>query len=177
MKIIIAFFVLSMVMACKPKPDLKINQYFNIKGLFEKQISDLAAEKPIFLKQIQINGVSEAKEISNFDWRKELDPFLQTDINKAAYLGSYEIIESDTTTHYILKANQKLPIKRVNIIHGKSFISLIEINSSDNNMLYKWSKILTASFDSGKLQYYTVKSSQKILVFSEEIIAISSKRK
>jgi hypothetical protein len=179
MNIIKFLAILILLISCAEKPAEKTHKYFDIKSLFSKQIEELVKEKPIFKKEITINAEKEAKDLSEINWTKELDPFLQSDINKPAFMQSYDIEETDSTLRYSLKTDEKLPISSILIMNKKEDNQLksIEIISSDENLLYNWSKTLTASFENNKLQKYSVKGKQKILVFDEENYQIIGKRK
>jgi hypothetical protein len=167
------------VASCAPKQELKINNYFDIKGFFTNQIGALEKEKPKFAKQILINKEKETKDLTNIDWKKELDPYLQTDINKVAYAQSYETIENDSMVNYTLKPSETLPVKFISIKKSpktKQIIS-ITIESSDENLLYYWKKSLLSTFENGRLKNYRVSGRQKILIFDEEAFIVEAERK
>lgn len=175
-----SLLIYSIILAsCAPKQELKINNYFDIKGYFTYQISILEKEKPKFTKLIIINKEKEAKDLTNIDWKKELDPYLQTDINKVAYAQSYETIENDSMVNYTLKAAQTLPVKSILIKSEPKTkqINSITIESSDENMLYYWKKSLVSTFEHGKLKTYSIRGKQKILIFDEEAFIVEAERK
>ncbi|MES2797567.1 MAG: hypothetical protein V4683_16480 [Bacteroidota bacterium] len=156
-----------------------MNQYFDIKALFTKQIGQLTKEKPRFVKQIEINGEKETKETGSIDWKKELDPFVQMDINKPANLGSYEAIETDSTIKYTLKSTERKQIKAININKevGSNQILWIQIESSDENVLYSWNKKITGTFKNAELEKYNIEGEQKILIFDKESYHVMGTRK
>ena len=166
-------------LSCEKKQENDTQKYFDIKGLFTNQISDLVNKKPVFVKIVEINSEKEAKEFNSIDWKKELDPFLMMDINKPAYAKSYETIETDSTLKYSLKKGEKLPISSILIEKKRNSnqISFIEIVSNEKNMLYGWKKTLTASFENGILKKYNISGKQKIMIFDEEVYKIEGKRK
>lgn len=175
-----AYFLLSILFfSCEKEQEVKTIKYFDIKALFTNQIAMLTIQKPVFNKKVEINLEKENKEISDINWEKELSPFIQSDINKPAFLGSYDIIETDSTLKYSLKAGEKKPISSISITKSlqKQQIKFINIASSDENMLYRWEKELKANFESGNLKKYTIEGKQKILVFDEENYKIVSNRK
>jgi hypothetical protein len=175
-----AYFLLSILFfSCAQEQDVKTIKYFDIKALFNNQMEMLAKQKPVFNKEVEINSEKEIKDISNINWEKELSPFIQSDINKPAFLGSYDIIETDSTLKYSLKTGEKKPISSISITKSQQNqqIKFINIASSDENMLYRWEKHITATFEEGNLKKYTIKGKQKILVFDEENYNIMGKRK
>ena len=165
--------------SCAPKQELKINTYFDIKGFFTKQISVLEKERPKFTKQILINKEKETKNLTNIDWKKELDPYLQTDINKVAYAQCYKTIENDSIVDYTLKPTETLPVKSILVKKNQKTkqISSIAIESSDENMLYYWKKSLLSTFENGRLKSYSISGKQKILIFEEETFIVEAERK
>lgn len=179
MKIISTICLLFFLIACAEKPIEKTRKYFDIKALFASQIVVLGKEKSIFKKEISINGEKEIKELSAINWEKELDPFLQSDINKPAFLQSYEIVETDSTLRYLLKAGEKQPISSIWMMKKRNSkdITYIEIAASSENLLYSWNKTLIAIFKNGFLQKYSVIGDQKILVFDQENYQIIGQRK
>ncbi len=173
------FFLSLAVFSCETPQENLSKNYFDIKGLFLGEINKLSKEKPIINKSVEINGKKETKTISEIRWEKELDPFVQADINRAAYLGSYEITETDTTVRYLLKKEAKLPIYSIWILKkkGTNEVLNIDIASADENLLYNWQKAISANFVDGKLKTYAIKGSQKIWVFEEEKYSIIARRK
>lgn len=165
--------------SCEAPHESTSIEYFDIKSLFNAQIKKLEIEKPYFVKNVEINGKKESHETNKNKWAKELDPFLQSDLNKAAFLGSYEITETDTTIRYLLKKEVKSPIYSIWILKKKSTNEVLNIDvaSHEENFLYSWQKDLSASFEKGLLKSYSIKGTQKILIFKEENYKIISKRK
>ncbi len=177
MKIIYLNFLL-LFTACTANKEMKQNEYFDIKEVFLNQIKVLNVEKPVFTKTIEMNSQKETKDLSTINWEKELDPFVQMDINKSAFAKSYSVLETDSTISYKLKKEEKLPIKSILIRKNPKSEQLqsIEIEASDHNLLYHWSKTLSANIITGKLKNYSIKGNQKILVFDAEIYSISAIR-
>ncbi len=176
MKIYCLLFVL---VSCAEKQVVETPKYFDIKGLFAKQIVELSAEKPNFTKSVELNSESETKQLSAINWEKELEPFLAADLNKPAFTQSYDVVETDSTLRYLLKIGEKKPISSIWMMkkRHKNQITFIEIASNDENLLYNWNKTLFATFEGNKLKKYSVKGSQKILIFAEEKFHIIGQRK
>jgi hypothetical protein len=175
----LSFFLALITFSCQQKEEYSTQKYFDIKGLFTNQIIVLSGEKPVFVKNVEINSEKETKEFASIDWKKELDPFVMMDINKPAYAKSYEKIETDSTLKYLLKKGEKLPISSVSIKKNRNVdqISFIEITSNEENMLYGWKKTLIAEFEKGILKKYNISGKQKIMIFDEEVYKIEGIRK
>ncbi len=165
--------------SCTEKQAINAPKYFDIKGLFAKQIEELSVEKPNFTKSVELNGEHETKLVSTINWEKELEPFIAADLNKSAFAQSYEIIETDSTLRYLLKAGEKNTISSIWMMKKRleNQITFIEIASNDENLLYNWNKTSIAIFEGNKLKKYSVKGSQKILIFDEEKFHIIGQRK
>jgi hypothetical protein len=172
-------FLAIITFSCQQKEENSTQKYFDIKSLFTNQINVLSTEKPVFVKNVEINSEKETKEFDSIDWKKELDPFVMMDINKPAYAKSYEIIETDSTLKYLLKKDEKLPISSIWMMKKRNSnqISFIEIASNEENMLYGWNKSLTAEFEKGILKKYNISGKQKIMIFDEEVYKIEGVRK
>lgn len=174
------FLLLAIItFSCEQKQEKDTQKYFDIKNLFTNQINVLIAEKPVFIKTVEINSEKETKEFNTIDWKKELDPFVMMDINKPAYAKSYETIITDSTLRYLLKKGEKLPISSIWMMKKRNSnqISFIEIASREENMLYGWEKTLTAFFENGILKKYNIRGKQKIMIFDEEVYKIEGIRK
>lgn len=90
----LAFLVLA-VAACSrdgEKPAVRIpDAFFDLKGYMAGEIERLSENQPEVLKRIAIDGRSEEKKFDSLDYRKELDIFSRSDINKTAWLDKYQI--------------------------------------------------------------------------------------
>jgi hypothetical protein len=177
-KLIISILSAILLASCTPQKEQKVTAYFDIKALFTKQIAYLNKQKPVFEKKVEINAEKETKEMSQIEWAKELAPFIEMDINKAAYLGSYDIIETDSSLNYTLKKDEKKPIASVLILKnkGETAVTFVEMTSQDKNMLYSWQKTVSANFKNGQIINYKIKGNQKLMFFSEENYRIEGKR-
>ncbi len=163
--------------SCSERQEKIHYSYFDIKDLFVKQITDLSKNKPVFIKSAKLNGEQETQELTTINWKKELEPFVESDLNKPAFVQSYNIVETDSTLQYLLKTGEKLPISSILLKRKKNQISNIEIAVNDENMLYTWNKALIAEFEKGQLKKYSIKGNQKILIFEQENFHIIGQRK
>jgi len=142
----------------KSKP-LSKKAYFDIKEFFEGEINRLSNEKPTIYKEIQKNGQKEGKTITIKDWAKELDLFIESDINKPAWLTSYKTDINSDTTNYTALADE-LRVRSVQIIKIENRIASIKIESRDVNKLYESNERLSYYPDS----LYVIKKSQHVKI-------------
>ena len=147
--------------SCKDNSTVSIKKYADLKGLFENQISILNKTKPSVTKTWAIGGKTETKSTNDIDWEKELSLFKEADINKSAYLKSYDSLISDDKTIYSLKKSENLPIKRIEIV-GNMIPSHISILSKTDNYLFKSTSEYKIDFSDKKVKNYSVFTVQKM---------------
>lgn len=141
----VAGFVLLTISSCQTteQEEQGPNVYYDLKGFVEKQIGLMAEEKPTINKTMRVGDKEEARSTAEVDWKKELELFLQADLNKNAYRLSYAINRPDSLTYeYLLKTDEDLPVRRLKIIldetTGKP--ALVEAQILSENKLYESEK-------------------------------------
>ncbi len=66
--------------------------YFDVRGLLDGQIRQLAARHPGAVKEVSLRGSApESVRVPQVKWADELQIFYQADINKAALRGAYRL--------------------------------------------------------------------------------------
>lgn len=65
--------------------------YFDCKRYFESIAASLVSDGATLQKTVVADGKSETIDITKPDWKKELAPFLELDINKPAFRGMYDV--------------------------------------------------------------------------------------
>jgi hypothetical protein len=179
MKISLALLLVAFLsISCFDSSETASNkQVFDFKLLFQKQVELLTAKERKVLKRSSFNfsGLGTPSVLS-VNWDKELELFLQLDLNKPALRMSYDSILVGYTKVYKLKSTENLPIKYVaiNSFNGKANI-LAKVKVS--NMLYDSEKNLNATIESGELSFYKITGFQKIVFFPKSFYAISAKVK
>jgi hypothetical protein len=84
------------------------NVYYDVAGYVQNQIKALATAKPVVSKSVQINTNKSQHKTSNINWTRELELFMQADINKPALRNSYQITRPDSATYqYTLKPTEE----------------------------------------------------------------------
>jgi hypothetical protein len=143
------FLVGFLLAACSSPTDDTVQtptSYYDLKGFIAHQITELKKRKPLVTKQMSVGETSESTQTTDIDWGKELDLFAQADLNKKAYLLSYDTANPDPNTLvYTLKKGEKLPVKLLKITldatHQKP--ARVEAQLSEDNQLYDSAKTLT----------------------------------
>jgi hypothetical protein len=157
-------------------------RYFDLKGFVENQIVYLDEKKPEVDKSASLDGEVKVIRTRDIDWKKELELFVQADINKPAYAQSYDVIRKDSLTYeYKLKANTDLPVRYLKIVSDtsiKSPVKVIAVLESRNRIYESQKNIeLTCSKKDNlwHLSTYTVKGYQKLIFMDPKEFEISSK--
>ncbi|MCO6477553.1 MAG: hypothetical protein J5I94_13060 [Phaeodactylibacter sp.] len=65
--------------------------FFDLKGYMENEIRRLSEKQPEVRKRIAIDGRAEEKTLDSLDYKKELDIFSRSGINKVAWLDKYQV--------------------------------------------------------------------------------------
>ncbi len=133
--------------ACKnPITDKKMPKaFFDASDFFNAEIKRLDSIKPTVIKTVSVNEKSETKELNNLNYTEELAPFVQSDINKPAWLDEYRIDtlrNEDTVSRYLhthivytaLKESLKTKKFLVHLDSLKEVIAIDITNSDDNSL-------------------------------------------
>lgn len=144
--------------------------FFDVKGFIEGKITELDSEKPLVSKNMVIGEEHSQLSSKDIDWKKELELFVQADINKPAYRQSYEVSRPDSMTYqYTVKPGTYLPVHYLKIILNQpSGIPVrIEALLKAENKLYKSEKkiALSCAVQNGtsRIVSYEVSGFQKLI--------------
>ncbi|TDB68780.1 hypothetical protein [Arundinibacter roseus] len=137
----------------------------------EQQIEILNQQKPAVEKQMIVGEQSESRNSDAIDWQKELELFIQADINKPAYRQSYEVSRPDSLTFtYVLKNGEDLPVQFLKVIldDQNRQPARIEAKIVSKNPLYESEKnlIMQAAALDGKwrLRSYHIYGFQELII-------------
>lgn len=140
------FVALVFLAACQPQTETnQVKSYFDLKGFIESQLRELEKRKPTVDKKMSLDGESESKQTNEINWAKELDLFIQADINKQAYQSSYEITQPMPKTNlYSLKKGENQPVQSLKVTFDDKtqMPSIIEVSLKEENKLYDSEKQL-----------------------------------
>ena len=165
----------ALLSACNPEiKEGKTKKYFDLKGLIESQIKMLNKQKPMVQKTILMSEKSESQLVKTIDWAKELELFIQMDLNKPAFIQSYKVDSASMSVKYELKDTEKLPVKYLKISRvGENGIS-IEALMSSKNYLYQTERHLKLSLKNNKIYDYQIEGFQKIVFGDRKAFKINS---
>lgn len=170
----IYFLIIALALfSCKQENKTKANikpLYFDLKLYFEKEIKRLQQLHPNVDKKVSVNGSVEQKKTKISNWDKELAIFINADINKASWNGSFKHSKTNYSDTYI-SDNRKIPIKSLKVDYKGNKISKIAITIENTNILFHSVDTLTYYPDS----LYEIKKRQKIKLLKEKNYTITGK--
>lgn len=145
----------------------QIDKYFQLKDFVENQIPLL--DGATVRKSLLIKGQTEEIEL-RMDaeaWRRELNIFVQADINKASLATAYETIMEDGLTVHRLKPGEKSAIQEIIINHEGENVRQISFKAYQDEFFYTTTSEGELMVDaSGKIQSYQVEGVQKVWFLS-----------
>jgi hypothetical protein len=168
-------FIFFLFISCQNQESQEnIKKHYDLANFIHFQIKQLTDNQPLTTKTVLIDGKSENLESKKIDWSKELELFIQADLNKQAYENSYEEAKSDSSIVYQLKADEKLPVKSLKIYFDATHSpKLIEAELLTKNYLYESHKSLKMSVLNNQLQNYKIKGSQELFIGSKKEFEIN----
>ncbi len=125
------------------------------------------------------DGKTDQKQIVVSDWVKELALFRLLDLNKQAYILSYQTTRSDSLTYqYKLKPKEKAPVQLLTIrLNKNSEISQIQAIVQTKNQLYNSEKQLNLNCGKDKkgnwsIKNYSVSGHQKLTMTDKKTFEV-----
>ena len=171
------FLVFFMFISCESEKK-NIDQtktFYDLRGFIEGQITDLSLEKPVVSKTMAIGKEKSQLSSKDIDWKKELELFIQADINKPAYKNSYKILRTDSVTYeYLVKANEKIPVQylKIKLDRPRGLPVEIEALLKSENRLYKSEKkiglLCSYTNEKAKIISYKIEGFQKLITMDEK---------
>lgn len=139
--------------------------YFDLAGLINQQVIELNKKQPLTHKNLAIEEKKEVLNTNKIDWKKELELFLQADLNKQSYQLSYNKEETPQMAVYTLKEGENLPVKSLKIIFDEDKSAKhIEALLQTENYLYQSEKHLLMTLDKNHLTNYQIEGWQELFI-------------
>lgn len=153
----------------------KIIHFFDLEGIVTKQIELLSAEKVKVIKTAKVDDEIVTDTVDQINWEKELNIFVNSDINKPKLFELYDSISSkrengDQVMEYKLKENNSDGVLSMEIcrIGDSQSLREIKINRCDDNAMIISEFELLLSFNSqsqnNRLRSYYVKGYEKMIL-------------
>lgn len=146
--------------------------YFDVRGLLDTQIRQLSTRHPGATKQVSLRGGPvETVRVPEVKWADELQIFYQADINKAALRGAYRLdstAEAGGATRRTYTAQPGHPnasVTRLSVLSAGGQPQEVEATLKQYNALFSGQKQLRLTLQNGQLRMYSVRGSQKLVLF------------
>lgn len=177
MRILLILFIF--LAACTNSENkIQSKTYYDLAGLLNQQITELSAKKPMVEKTVAVKDKNERIETKDIDWNKELELFLQADLNKQSYQSAYLVDTKDKKLTYQLKEGEKMPVKQLTIeFDANDLPKHIEASMNTNNYLYESDKKLSADFADNKLKNYKIEGYQQLFIGEKKPFSVEGKIK
>jgi hypothetical protein len=149
-----------------------LGPYFDVRGLLDAQVRQLAARHASVTKQVSLrNGAPETVPVPQVKWGDELQIFYQADINKAALHGAYRtdsVAGVGGAIRRIYTAQPGHPnvaVTRLSVLSVGGQPQEIEATLRQDNVLFSGQKALRMTLQQGQLRTYGVSGTQKLVFF------------
>ena len=146
--------------------------YFDVKGLLNKQVAQLAQRHAAVIKRVSLRGnATETVRVPTVKWADELQIFFQADINKAALRGGYTVDSIVLPggllrrTYTRLPGQPNAPVDRLMVVQQGAVAQEVAATIVQNNPLFATRKQLHFQLQNGQLRQYEVVGTQKLVLF------------
>lgn len=146
--------------------------YFDVRGLLDAQVRQLAASHPGVEKQVSLrNSPAETVRVPQVKWADELQIFYQADINKAALRGAYKVDSvglpggAVRRTYRLQSGQDNAPVQLLAVTSLAGQPQLVEAQLRQDNTLFFGKKSLRLTLQQGQLRQYSVHGTQKLVLF------------
>jgi len=146
--------------------------YFDVKGLLNKQVAQLAQRHAAVIKRVSLRGnATETVRVPTVKWADELQIFFQADINKAALRGGYAVDSIVLPggllrrTYTCLPGQPNAPVARLMVVQQGAVAQEVAATIVQNNPLFATRKQLHFQLQNGQLRQYEVVGTQKLVLF------------
>ena len=143
---------------------IQLDKYFPMVQFVQDQIPQLTGME--VSKKMTINGKEEdlTKVMDADEWRKELDLFIQADINKNSLAASYSTEETPQLLRHTLIPGEKGEIQMMTVHRSGDNISKVDFSFKKKNLFYvsEGSGSLEMMDGSHILSSYKVSGYQKV---------------
>jgi len=144
--------------------------YFDLKQFITQKATDLTNNQIKSNKTVTFEGESETKETQP-NWKDEWKVFTDSDINKTAYIGKYQIDSSDYEVKYTA-LDEDLKTQELTILRNNNEVKKILVLNKTKNVLYQSTEELI--FDVATKQYGIIRN-QKIIFGDSKVVSIKGR--
>lgn len=175
-------FLLLIFSNCKneaPQYSKNTTPLFDLKGFLDNEIATHLKDVKKVRKTVTVNGKTETKEVEIKDWKEELKPFFNSDINRPAWRDKYNFNKRTFDTigygHVFTRIGDNLKTKMmlVHLLDDNKVLSVSIENEQVSNIvsfvedMHYYAK---SNWQYGKV--YNIKTKQKMPLSDEQNIEI-----
>jgi hypothetical protein len=151
------------------------NIYFPLKDYIEELALNLHGN--VLLKEVIVNGEKEEiiDTLTSENWLKELDFFLQADINRPSLAAAYETQKNDQEIIHQLKKGEKGRVQRIVVNYNADEVKDITFISKSSNLFYttETKGIIYNRSQEGKIESYVVETTQKVVFLKPNKMSVT----
>lgn len=161
--------ILGVLSACSEQAVESSNDpYFSVKEYLYQDSVRLDSTYSQLIKRATINDKTELDTFQVKSWREELSALVETDIDKPALVGKYEVKDSTAPdgkniTIYRARSSDE-ETQRLEVHRTEGEVVLLTINARSKNFIYRSMHQLTYRPDRG----FTIDATQKVALGEEE---------
>jgi len=162
------FLIILLFAACAGKTvNIETSKpYFDLKYFLVQKATVLNSFKIKTNKTVVFEGDSETKKTQT-NWKDEWKVFIDSDINKTAYIGKYQIDSSANQVKYTA-LDADLKTQEIVLFTNNNEVIKVTIANQTNNVLYQSKEQLL--LDVSKKTYEIVRNQKIILGENKEVV-------
>ena len=146
--------------------------YFDLKG-FMKEETDRISKMASYTKVVYLNGEEETKKLTQMNLENELKPFSDSDINKPAWAGKYNIDSTFNEKEELVglvytSDDKKLKTKKISVDFESGKVIKVFIENAANSTVANTHQALTYQPDIG----FSIESKQDVSLLDENYFKI-----
>lgn len=164
-----------LLFACQNSPGLNVTEqqpFFDLSNYFQEEQERLSKLTSSFTKKATVNGKEETKTFETLDFTKELAMFMDSDINKIAWLDKYEadstLVDGQLQQINYRTPDQSLKTQALTISFEKETVSQVDILRKSTSIAANVRQELTYQPTIG----YSIKSIQNTKLSDPEVIEL-----
>ncbi|HRF40075.1 MAG TPA: hypothetical protein PK198_14890 [Saprospiraceae bacterium] len=146
--------------------------YFDLKKYLESEITRLEKAQGSVVKTVSVNGKEEQQTLQQLDYRSELAPLLDADINRPAWQGKYRVdstrVSPGEWTLTYTAADEKPPVRTLSVHFQDNAVESILIERTAHTLMAGSSQQLSyrpaAGFEVATVQKAVFMQERKIFV-------------
>ena len=161
------FFLVILIACQKPEIDNStVVSYFDLPAVISTQQKQLKEQHAGIEKNLKVNKKLENIKIDSVDWDKELQLFVEANINKPVLIGSYKVDEKkegDLSKITYTTLDDKNKVKELIVTKTGEVLNTVEVDWVESNPIYHSEKQMKLDFENNKLLQFTIDGYQKMV--------------